>query len=281
MTQKTAIVTGTSSGFGLLTTIELARAGFRVIATMRDLGRRGYLDQAAKAAGLLERIDVRTLDVTASSTIAPFIEKIVADYGRIDVLVNNAGFAMAGFIEDLSMAEIRKQFDTNFFGAVEMTKAVLPVMRKQGSGHIIMISSVGGLHGTPIISAYSASKHAMEGWSESLRLEVNKLGIRVSLIEPGAFATDIWTRNAEIGQKATDEASPNLTRALRMQVHIDKMPKADPLPVAQLIVRVAQDPNPRLRYLIGTDAKIQMFLKRLLPWKWHEKVVARALKIDA
>jgi NAD(P)-dependent dehydrogenase (short-subunit alcohol dehydrogenase family) len=281
MSAKIAIVTGTSSGFGLLTSVELAQAGFHVVSTMRDLGRRDYLDQAAKASGVQDLIEVRALDVTDSDSIQPFVDKVLGDFGHIDALVNNAGFAMAGFVEDLSMAEIRKQFDTNFFGAVEMTKAVLPSMRSQRLGHIIMISSVGGLHGSPVISAYSASKHAMEGWSESLRLEVHNLGICVSIIEPGAFATDIWTRNAELGQRVTDAASPNAGRVQRMQTHIDKMPKADPLPVAKLIVRVAQDPNPRLRYLIGTDAKIQMFLKRTLPWKWHEKLVGRALKLDA
>lgn len=277
MANKIAVITGTSSGFGLLTAVELARRGFTVVATMRDLARRAYLEQAASAAGVGDRIDIRQLDVTEFDRIPTFVDDILRDHGRIDVLINNAGFAMAGFIEDLKLEEIRLQFETNFFGAVAMTKAVLPTMRKQHSGHIIMISSVGGLHGSPIISSYSASKHALEGWTETLRLEVRHLGINVVLIEPGAFATDIWTRNAKIGEGVDDAASPNLARSERMRQTVDKMPKRDPMEVVRLIARVAEDPNPGLRYLVGTDARIQMWLKRMLPWKLHEKLVARAV----
>jgi NAD(P)-dependent dehydrogenase (short-subunit alcohol dehydrogenase family) len=140
-----------------------------------------------------------------------------------------------------------------------------------------MISSVGGLHGSPIISSYSASKHALEGWTETLRLEVRHLGINIVLIEPGAFATDIWTRNAKIGEKVDDATSPNLARSERMRETVNKLPKRDPMEVVRLIARVAEDPNPKLRYLVGTDARIQIWLKRMLPWKWHEKVVARAI----
>jgi NAD(P)-dependent dehydrogenase (short-subunit alcohol dehydrogenase family) len=136
---------------------------------------------------------------------------------------------------------------------------------------------VGGLHASPILSSYSASKHALEGWSESLRLELGSLGIKVVLIEPGAFATDIWTRNAKLGERVSDGASPNLERAQKMRAHVSKLPKRDPQEVVRLIARVAQDPNPRLRYLVGTDARVQMWLKRTLPWKWHEKIVTRAV----
>jgi NAD(P)-dependent dehydrogenase (short-subunit alcohol dehydrogenase family) len=280
MADKIVILTGTSSGFGLLTAVELARRGFRVVATMRDLGRRSYLEEAAAARGVGQQIDVRQLDVTDFGRIPVFVDRVVLDYGRIDVLVNNAGFAMAGFIEDLKLEEIRLQFETNFFGAVAMTKAVLPTMWKQRAGHIIMISSVGGLHGSPIVSSYSASKHALEGGTETLRLEVRSLGIKVALIEPGALATDIWTRNAKLGEKVSDAASPNLQRAQRMQATVNKMPKRDPMEVVRLIARVAEDPDPKLRYLVGTDARVQIWLKRVLPWKWHERVVAKAVRMD-
>ncbi len=280
MAEKIALMTGSSSGFGLLTSIELARAGFRVVASMRDLGRREKLDQAAVAAGVAERIDVRALDVTQFASIPGFVDALVRDYGRLDVLVNNAGFAVAGFAEDIQLDELRLQFDTNFFGAVAMTKAVLPTMRRQGSGHIIQVSSISGLHGSVSVSSYSASKHALEGWSESLRMEVNSLGIKVVLIEPGAFATDIWTRGARMGQDATKQSSPNFQRSLRMRSAVEKIPKADPMTVARLIAAVAQNPNPRLRYLVGRDAKIQLAMKRILPWKWWEKMIANFLKID-
>ncbi len=274
---KIAIVTGSSSGIGLLTVVELAKAGFRVVASMRDLGRRGPLDQAAASVG---QIDVRRLDVTDFASIPAFVEEVLRDHGRIDVLVNNAGFAMAGFAEDIKLEEIQRQFDTNFFGAVAMTQAVLPVMRRQKSGHIIMVSSIGGLCGAPSISSYEASKHALEGWSESLRLEINSVGIKVVLVEPGSFQTDIWTRGAVMGEKATKESSPNYHRSLRMREAVRNIQKRDPIAVARLIARIAQDPNPTLRYLIGPDAHIQLWMKRLLPWKWHEKLMAKALKLD-
>jgi NAD(P)-dependent dehydrogenase (short-subunit alcohol dehydrogenase family) len=280
MADKIALITGSSSGFGLLTAIELARAGFRVVATMRDLGRRDRLDQAAAAGGAAAKIDVRALDVARFDAIEGLVDTVVRDYGRLDVLVNNAGFAVAGFAEDIKLDELRLQFETNFFGAVAMTKAVLPTMRRQHSGHIIQVSSIAGLHGSVTVSSYSASKHALEGWSESLRLEVNALGIKVVLVEPGAFRTDIWTRGAVMGEQATQETSPNLQRSLRMRKTIEKLPKRDPIEVARLIAAIAQDPNPRLRYLVGRDAKTQLALKRILPWKWHEKVIANFLKMD-
>lgn len=280
MSTKIAVITGTSSGIGLLTAVELAGQGFRVVASMRDLGRRGRLDEAAAAAKVGDAIDVRRLDVTDFGAIPAFVEGVVRDHGRIDVLVNNAGFAVAGFAEDVGLDEIRLQFETNFFGQVALTQAVIPVMRRQGSGHIIMVSSISGLHGAPTVSSYSAAKHALEGWSESVRLEVNALGIKVVLVEPGSFQTDIWTRNAHIARKAFDGSSPNRERGARMRDQVQKLRKRDPIEVARVIAAIARDPNPRLRYLVGRDAQIQLGLKRLLPWKWHEKLVARATKID-
>lgn len=167
MPEKIAVLTGSSSGFGLLASVELAKAGFRVIASMRDLARRERLDQAAAAAGVSGRIEVRPLDVTNFDALPGFVKTVLSDYGRIDVLVNNAGFAVAGFAEDITLDELRLQFETNFFGAVALTKAVLPQMRQQHAGHIIQISSIMGLHGAVTVSSYSASKHALEGWSES------------------------------------------------------------------------------------------------------------------
>src|ERR1700688_2221870 len=267
MPDKIALITGSSSGFGLLTSIELAKAGFRVVATMRDLGRRERLEQAAAAAGVAPQLDIRALDVTDFDQLSGFVDGVVRDYGRIDVLVNNAGFAVAGFAEDIKLEELRHQFETNFFGAVAMTKAVLPTMREQRSGHIIMVSSIGGLMGSVTVSSYSASKHALEGWSESLRLEVNALGSKGVLIEPGAFQTDIWARGAVMGENATKETSHNIQRSWRMRDRIRALPKRDPIEVARLIVSIVQDPNPKLRYVVGRDAKMQLAMKRILPWK--------------
>jgi NAD(P)-dependent dehydrogenase (short-subunit alcohol dehydrogenase family) len=244
MPDKIALITGSSSGFGLLTSIQLAKAGFRVVATMRDLGRRARLDQAATAASVAGQLDIRALDVTNFDSLSGFVDTVVRDHGRLDVLVNNAGFAVAGFAEDIKLEELRRQFETNFFGAVAMSKAALPTMRRQRSGHIIMISSIGGLQGMVTTSSYAASKHALEGWSESLRLEINSLGIKVVLVEPGAFQTDIWTRGAVMGANATKETSPNIQRSLRMRDRIQALPKRDPIEVARLIALIAKDPNP-------------------------------------
>ena len=280
MDEKVALITGSSSGIGLLTAIELARRGYRVVATMRDLGRRARLDEAAGRAGITRQLDVRRLDVTETDTIPALVGNVVRDHGRIDVLVNNAGFAMAGFVEDLRLAEIRQQFETNFFGHVAMTKAVLPVMRRQRSGHIIMVSSISGRVGQPVLSSYSSSKFALEGWSEALRLETFSLGIRVVLVEPGAFGTDIWQRNAKIGEDAFSANSPNRERGERFSAMARKLHKADAIVVARLIARIAADPNPKLRYRIGFDAHLQRWLRALLPWRVYEKLVAKAVKID-
>src|SRR5208283_907532 len=187
---KIAVVTGSSSGIGLLTAVELAQNGYRVVATMRNLANGGRLDEAAQKARVRDRVDLRRLDITEFDAMPSTVEAIVREHGRIDVLVNNAGFSTAGFAEDMTLAELRHQLETNFFGNVAMTKAMLPVMRAQREGHIITVTSIGGLLGNPMLSAYCASKYALEGWSESLRIETHSLGIRVSLVEPGAYDTD-------------------------------------------------------------------------------------------
>jgi len=153
-------------------------------------------------------------------------------------------------------------------------------MRKQRSGHIIQMSSIVGLQGSVTISSYAASKHALEGWSESLRLEVKGLGIQVVLVEPGAFDTGIWTEGARMGEESKKNTSLNFERGLRMREVMQKIPKADPVAVARVVVAIAQNPNPKLRYLVGRDAKIQLALKRLLPWKSYEKLITSFLKID-
>lgn len=279
MDPRLVLITGCSSGFGLLTAVAMARAGFRVVATMRNLEKRARLDAAAREAGV--QLDLRRLDITACDALPGFVEQLVRDYGRLDVLVNNAGFSVSGFAEDMELSEIRHNFETNFFGHVAMTKAVLPQMRNQRSGHIIMLSSMAGLVAQPVVSTYCATKHALEGWSEALRIETHSLGIRVVLVEPGAFETDIWEKNVVMGKRAMLPDSPNYQRSLRFRDFVQKsVSKADARQVADLIVRIAQDPDPRLRYLIGRDAKAAYWMKRFLPWKRWERMVARHTGID-
>ena len=278
MTQKVAVITGASTGFGLFTSLELARAGFHVIATMRNLGKRAALDEAAARENFVSAIEIRHLDVTDFDTHSPFLDSVVRDFGSLDVLVNNAGFSMAGFAEDVSLDELREQFETNFFGVVSMSKAALPQMRRQRSGHVIQVSSVTGRFANACVSSYSASKFALEGWSEALRLEMNPLGIRIVLVEPGAYATDIWEKNVRIGKSAFSDSSPNKQRSLRFRDYVRAhVAKRDPREVARLIAGIAQDPHPNLRYLVGKDARTLRILGYLLPWKRWERLVEKRL----
>lgn len=263
---KTALITGASSGFGLLTAVTLARRGWSVLATMRDLSRRGKLEDAAREAGVLDGIEILALDVTSGEQIVELAAAIATRPSRIDAIVNNAGFAMAGFAEDVSDAEVRLQFETNFFGAAAVTRAFLPQMRRQGGGHIIMLSSISGRMGFPGVGSYSASKFALEGWAETLRLEMKPLGIQIVLVEPGSFETDIWTRNAILSSATQDANSPNAARVERLLRSREKGKlKANPQVVANGIAAILDDPRPRLRYVFGKDAHLGLALKRLLP----------------
>jgi NAD(P)-dependent dehydrogenase (short-subunit alcohol dehydrogenase family) len=279
---KVALITGASSGFGLLTTITLARRGWRVLATMRDLNRSGKLEEAARVAGVIDRIEFFALDVTNNEQIAELAATIAARPDPLDAIVNNAGFALAGFAEDVTDAELRQQFETNFFGAAAVTRAFLPQLRRQGAGHIVMISSISGRMGFPGVSSYVASKFALEGWTESLRLEMKPLGIQVVLVEPGSFETDIWTRNAILSASAQDANSPNAARTARLLSSRESGKlKADPQVVANGIAAILAEPRPRLRYVFGWDAHLGLALKRLLPSRVLEWVLIKVSGIGA
>lgn len=273
---KTALITGASSGFGLLTTVTLARRGWRVLATMRDLDRRGKLEEAAQTAGVLDRIEFLALDVTDNEQIANLASAVAARKTPLHALVNNAGFAVAGFAEDVSDAELRRQFDTNFFGAAAVTRAFLPLFRRQGSGHIVMISSISGRMGFPGVGSYSASKFALEGWAETLRLEMKPLGVQIVLVEPGSFETDIWTRNAILAAGAQDANSPNAARTGRLLNSREaRKLKANPQKVADGIAAILDKPHPRLRCVFGGDAKFGLLLKAVVPSKLLEWLLIR------
>lgn len=275
---RVALITGTSSGFGLLTALELAKQGYKVIATMRDLRRKSELEKQAEQAGLLQQIHFMTLDVTDSDSISTVIASVSDTYGGIDILVNNAGFAVGGFIEEISMEEWHRQMDTNFFGLVAVTKAVLPVMRVQESGTIINVSSISGLSGFPGFAPYASSKFAVEGFSESLRHEMSPYGIRVVLIEPGSFRTPIWGKGMEQLQSHDDSPyKERLNAVLRYSKHTAET-APDPVLVAKLIGRITQMKSPRLRYAIGKGTQILILGKTLLPWKWLERIIAKELR---
>lgn len=273
---KNAIVTGSSSGFGKLIAIELAQSGFRVIATMRDQNRSDSLVQLAVDKNLKEHILVYPLDVTSPASIAKFNEYLQG-LDSVDVLVNNAGFAQGGFCEELSLDAYREQFETNFFGVVALTKAVLPTMRSQGAGKIINMSSISGKIGFPGLSAYTASKHALEGFSESLRLELIPFGIDVVLVEPGSYKTNIWSsiESVKIQHQSPYESS---MKAIMNEVKSGESGYEDPIEVARLIASIAADKHRReLRFPIGKGVARTIFLKNLLPWKTIEKMVVKKL----
>ncbi|WP_160722920.1 SDR family oxidoreductase [Bacillus sp. USDA818B3_A] len=277
MEKKTAIVTGSSSGFGLLCVIELAIKGFTVIATMRDTNRSQELLNTAKEKNLMNSIIVTPLDVTSSESVREF-KGFLEAFSQIDVLVNNAGFAVGGFSEELSVDDYRKQFETNFFGVIAVTNAVLPIMRARKQGRIINMSSISGRFGFPGLSAYSASKHALEGYSESLRLELGPFGIDVILIEPGSYQTNIWSSVDRIENNPDSPYSFYMDRIFK-EMSNGKEDYGDPYEVAALAAQIASLPgSPDLRYPIGKGVKTNLFLKKTLPWKVIEKVVLKKLK---
>jgi NAD(P)-dependent dehydrogenase (short-subunit alcohol dehydrogenase family) len=279
-TERTALITGASSGFGLLTTVTLAKRGWHVIATMRDPARRGKLEAAARSAGVVDRIEFLALDVTDNAQIAEVAATIAARTAPLDALVSNAGFAVGGFAEDVSDAELRQQFDTNFFGATAVVRAFLPQFRRQCAGHIVMTSSISGRMGFPGVSSYVASKFAVEGWAETLRMEMKSLGIQVALVEPGSFETSIWSGGRVISKQSQDPHSPNATRTQRLLSRMENgKPKANPQVVADGIVAILASPHPRLRNVFGRDAKMSLLLKRLLPASVVERLLIKASRI--
>jgi len=271
-----ALVTGASSGFGLLAAVELARRGLRVFASMREPARaerlRAALDQASLSAQIIR------LDVTRADQIEEAVSSIEQVAGGVDVLVNNAGYGLGGSVEDISMEELREQFETNFFGLVGLSKRVLPGMRERRRGRIINVSSIAGRVALPGVSAYCSSKFAVEGFSEAMRHELLPFDVFVSLVEPGTFRTDIFDRNRRIAARASDPTSAWAEMTRKISAIVDgrvEKSTADPREVALVIAEIASAARPRLRYLVGRDARTQRLLARLLPGRLWETAVGR------
>ncbi|MFC3748618.1 SDR family oxidoreductase [Paenibacillus sp. GCM10012306] len=276
--EKVALITGSSSGFGLLTAITLAKKGFKVAATMRNLSRSSELEQQARQEGVLDKLYFIHMDVTDQASIDTAVGKVAATFGRIDVLVNNAGYAVGGFVEEVTMEEWRGQIDTNLFGLIAVTKAVLPLMREQKSGTIINVGSISGLSGFPGYAPYAASKFAVEGFSESLRHEMSPFGIKVVIVEPGSFRTPIWDKGLDSIHSSPDSPYSERLDAVLHYTRKTAESAPDPQQVADLIGRIAGMSSPRLRYPIGKGTRILRWGKTLLPWKWLEKIIDKNLK---
>ncbi|MCJ8006540.1 oxidoreductase [Lederbergia wuyishanensis] len=278
---KTAIITGASSGFGLLATIELAKNGFNVIATMRNLKSKDTIIELCKQNNIQSKVSFMQLDVTAKESIEELSSQL-SNLPSIDILINNAGFAFGGFCEEVSILEYKEQFNTNLFGLIAVTQAVLPYMRKQKGGKVINMSSISGKIGFPGLSPYVASKHALEGWSECLRLEVKPFGIDVAIIEPGSFQTNIWTKGKKIAQKSTFPSSPyaSYMKSIEKELESGKSSYGDPTEVAKLIVELCSKKElTKLRYPIGKGVKLTLFLKNFIPWKVWERIFHKRLNV--
>ncbi len=251
---KVALVTGSSSGMGFATAIMLARAGIHTYASMRNLKKSKIITELASTENL--PLQVVQLDVIDKKSVKEAITKIVTEKERIDVLVNNAGYGLFGSLEDISIEELKAQFETNFFGVIRVTQLVLPIMRKQKSGTIVNVSSVGGRIGLPVLSAYHSTKFALEGLSESMSYELEPFGIRVVIIEPGVIRTNIMNSSI-IAKKAQDPKSPYFSLIQKVENNFKLMMENESSPpeeVAKAILGVVTSENSQLRYTVGNDA---------------------------
>jgi NAD(P)-dependent dehydrogenase (short-subunit alcohol dehydrogenase family) len=252
---KIALVTGSSSGIGYETSLLLARNQYSTYGSMRNLKKSDELLKIASKENI--PLNVIQLDVNDDRSVSNAIESIVKENGRIDVLVNNAGFDLFGSLEELTIEEIKGQFETNFFGAARVTKSVIPTMRKQGSGIVINVSSIGGRIGlVPCNTMYHASKFALEGFTESLRHELAEFNIDVILIEPGVIRSN-FVENIRTAKNYDSNNSPYAKTIQKVFEGFEPMlaNASDPKEVAQIILNAANSSSPDIRYTVGKDAE--------------------------
>ncbi|MBW5445606.1 SDR family oxidoreductase [Cohnella sp. CFH 77786] len=278
--ERTALLTGASSGFGLRTALLLARQGWTVYAGFRDPAAGGELTAEAERAGARSRIRPIRLDVTAENEVREAVRTVEGEAGRLDALVNNAGFAAGGFVEELPLSAWRGQFETNLFGVVSVTREALPLLRRSGGGRIVLVSSVSGRIGFPSLGPYCASKHALEGLGESLRLEVAAFGTAVSIVEPGPYRTPIWRKSfAGDTPPAPDSPYAALHAKIKPMLERSAARGGDPERVAEAIYRALTDKKPKLRYFPGWGERWTVGAKTFLPWSWIERAALRALGV--
>ena len=268
MTVKVALVTGASSGIGDATARRLAQLGYTVYAVARRTDR---------MAALKERgIRTEPADVTEDAALVALVDKIISETGRIDVLVNNAGYGSYGALEDVPVAEARRQFDVNVFGLARLTQLVLPHMRAQRDGYIVNISSIGGKIWEPLGSWYHAAKFAVEGLSDSLRAEVAQFGIKVIVIEPGAIRTE-WAGISADNLDAASAGTPYREQAKLVSGTLRATDKSrltsGPAVVADAIGKAVQNSRPRTRYAVGGGARSILFAQRVLTDRGFDRLI--------
>lgn len=257
-----ALVTGASSGIGLVTARALRREGYRVFGTSRK-----------PMPHTADGITMLVCDVTNDASVQSVVDEVLSQAGRIDLLVNNAGIGISGAAEESSIAQVQALFETNFHGVIRVTNAVLPIMRKQRGGRILNVGSAGGLAPMPYMSYYSATKHALEGYSESLDHEVREFGVRVAVIEPAATRTSFEssTGNADRPLNAYDASRAKYLVAFERAMAIADTAES----VAETIVLAALDQTPRLRYSSGKAGRQIAFARRFLPRSLFDKIVRK------
>ena len=257
--EKVALVTGSSSGIGYETSLSLAREGYFTYATMRDLKKESVIKKIAEEENL--PLKVIELDVDNDDSVQNAVKTIIEEKQRIDVLVNNAGWGIWGTAEDVSIEEFRAQFETNFFSVVRMIQKVAPIMRKQGTGDIVNISSIAGRIGFPVSTAYISSKFAIEGLSESLRYELGPFGIDVIIIEPGVIKTNFFDsmKTAKKADDAYKEITEKVISGVKMMAEMGTPPKE----VANVIIKSLKEEKPLPRYVVGNDAAMFLEAKKM------------------
>ncbi len=268
---KTVFITGASSGIGQATALFFAKNGWRVAATMRNPEPHR---QWADAAG----IRLYRLDVTDEESIREAVAATLREHGQVDVVVNNAGYGALGAFEAASDAQIKRQFDTNVFGLMNVCRAWLPHFRAQKKGVFVQLSSMAGRATFPVFSVYHATKWAVEGFSESLQFELRPFGIRVKIIEPGAIRTDFYTRSQEIFRKEGLDAYDSYTQKILEKINSTGRKARGPESVARTIYRAATDNRAKMRYPVGGGAPALLFVRRILPRSWYAALVRAILE---
>lgn len=266
--KKVVLITGISSGIGEATARLLAQRDFIIFGTARN----------PPSVEAIPGVELLPLDVRSNESVNTCVDTILKIAGRLDVLVNNAGYMLGGVVEEITVEEAKAQFETNFFGVVRMVKRVLPIMRTQGNGHIINVSSGLGLLPLPFVGFYAASKFALEGYTEALRHEVKPFGIRVSLVEPGFIKTQLYNNEQFAGNQINDYNPWRQRASEAMRKNREK--SLDPSQVAESILRIIENKSPRLHNIVSKEIARMFLMRRLLPESLFEQGARRYLNLN-
>lgn len=275
--EKVALVTGSSSGIGFETALALAKENYFTYASMRNTSKAGKIQEIAKKENL--NLTVIELDIDKEDSIKSAVKKIQEQKGRIDVLVNNAGYGLFGCLEDITMEELKAQFQTNFFGVVSLIQEIAPIMRKQGSGIIVNVSSVAGRIGFPGTPAYISSKFALEGLSECMRYELSPFGIKTIIIEPGVIQTNFFS-SMKVAHGKPGSPYKEITEKVMNGVKMMAEMGTPPAEVAKTIMKSINTAEPLPRYVVGSDASMFLEAKKMKTDLEFENYIKKELFSD-